>query len=275
MLRTISGLSGFNPTPFVLQILPFSNFPLSLTGELVWRYYYDKLEIFPALEPSYYACRRVDDVADGDRDLPPGFENFYEWIAYLRNHINTGGKNIPKAPTADYLLKQAIVRLEREQRPTDNIRGEFNGFLDAMTVEYERRINRSVLSAQELEEVNRNSFGHAHNMALIAIRSRTRAPDVPQLPQLQGRLYAIADLETELRRGICNIPAEVLETSGLGLPALMEQPELVKDNQGIRHWKDAELQWGRFAMDELAKKPLDWITGFYVRFLTLGIEKIY
>ncbi|MDZ4228873.1 MAG: hypothetical protein U1C50_01300, partial [Patescibacteria group bacterium] len=52
--------------------------------------------IFSAFEPAYYVGRVVDDIADGDRELPEGYEGFQDWINHLKYCLETNFQAVPK-----------------------------------------------------------------------------------------------------------------------------------------------------------------------------------
>jgi len=137
--------------------------------------------IFPAAAPAYWWGRATDDMADGDYPLPDGINSFKQYIEVSKGNIKDGCKQVRKGFTIDFLLKQALQKLERVQTNRDNVREDLSLFLDAMLVEHSRRVNYAVLSQEELEQLYDQSFGHAHNIMLIALRSKTRAHDIPEI----------------------------------------------------------------------------------------------
>ena len=108
------------------------------------------------------------------------------------------------------LLEEAICAVERRDRRSGETRESFIGLLDAMLVEYHRRIDRTVLPKQTLIEIHIASSVHALNLSLICLGSRQRAASMPAMAELIGWMWVLRDLERELRLGIINIPREVL-----------------------------------------------------------------
>lgn len=223
----------------------------------------DALKIFDWREHSsplpalYCAGRAVDDVADGQRKLPKQFSSFSEWVIHLKKIVETGGAEVPKGRSVDFLLKRALYRLEPFQEEGDDIKQEFYRFFDAMEVEHNRRINQTVLTKAELKTLNINSFSHVFNLTLIAIGSWVRATDIPEMPPLLGQSYAIRDLETDVSLGICNIPKEILESSGVSFPELREDITPTHTNQGIQAWIAEEVEECKRLITLLDTRKLD------------------
>lgn len=232
--------------------------------------------IFPAFEPAYYVGRVVDDIADGDRELPEGYEGFQDWINHLKHCLETNFQAVPKDFSFEFLFKRAIQRLEPLQRPGDNVREEYLKFLDAMVMENQRRVNAEVKTEQQLAEINWESFSHVQDIAFIAVKSSVRITQksgLAKLPDLLGRGYAIRDLQAELGKNICNIPKEVLDKSGLSFQQLSQNPQLVDGNSVLQSWINSEIQECRKIIEELNQVKLDIPAKFLVKILTKGIEK--
>ena len=244
---------------------------------------------FPGLELGYYGGRDVDDVVDGDKPLPKGFETVDSWIDDLAGHIDTMGTSKQKIitePNTAFVFQQAINYLQplENEGKGDSVKRECIGFLEAMRLEYHRRIGQTVLTGEEILQGYWQGFGHAQNITLIALKSKIRIPpDCPPvdkllqmpvnelplvLPIILGKTYAIKDLEADLERGICNIPKSVLEESGLTLSMLMRNPSKALNNQTIKNWAEGELNVSRQLARKLRLKKLDMPAKLMVGFLT-------
>lgn len=245
--------------------------------------------LFPGLELAYYGGRDVDDVVDGDRPLPTGFETVDSWIDDLVSHVDTMETNKQKTITelnTAFVFQQAISHLEplENKEKGDSIKRECIGFLEAMRLEYHRRVGQTVLTEEEILKGYWQGFSHAQNITLIAIRSKTRIPpdclpvdkllqmpvnELPLvLPIILGKTYTIKDLEADLERGICNIPKSVLEESGLTLSILMKDPSKALNNQKVKNWAADELNISRQLARKLKQKKLDLPAKLMVEFLT-------
>jgi hypothetical protein len=231
--------------------------------------------IYPAANPDYWWGRAHDDMADGDMTLPVGVATYGEYVSVCKHHLETDFKDMQKGVGLDFLLKRVVQKTEREQRPSDNVREELGLFLDAMLTENTRRLQKQVLTRKELYDLNEGSFRHAHNIMLIAIRSPDRASDIPELFQLQGSMYALDDLPTEIPKGTCNIPAEVLDEGKLTLDELITNPNLFFKNTVIGQWVKEEITMGKILYAALEEKipSLSPITRFYIYYLVKGVEK--
>jgi len=244
---------------------------------------------FPGLELAYYGGRDVDDVVDGDKPLPKGFETVDSWIDDLVSHIDTTGtskQEIIMEPNTAFVFQQAVNYLQplENEEKGDSVKRECIGFLEAMRLEYHRRIDQTVLTEEEILQGYWQGFGHAQNITLIAIGSKTRIPsdclpvdkllqmpvnELPLvLPIILGKTYAIKDLGADLERGICNIPKSVLEESGLTLSGLMRDPSKALSNQTVKNWAEDELNISRQLARKLRQKKLDLPAKLMVEFLT-------
>ncbi len=232
--------------------------------------------LYPALEPAYYVGRIVDDVADGHRSLPPGFETFKDWTTHLKQLVNLDWQDIPKEISPEFLLKRAMIRLQPLQRSGDNVSHEFSSFFSAMEVEHDRRINGSVLTTRELQSLNWHSFSHVQNIALIAIRSSTRVKEesgLAILPELLGRGYSVRDLKQDLSDNICNTPKEVLDESRLTLSQLSKDPDLVDNNQTMQNWIASETKDCLTLAQQLTQQKLDLPAKLLTKALTQGLKE--
>jgi len=260
--ETVSFLSGYTIPQNIISRL-FIDSPVS---GVAW---------FPSVAPAYMLGRAIDDMSDGDLDPKVfGYDNFPAYIRTAKRQIRNGCSEVEKGYTLDFLLKYTLEKLEKEQKPTDNVRQDWDMFLDAMMVEYDRRINHKVLTKNELKTLDDNSFSYAHNIMLISLHSNTRFKDIEEIGQLQGKIFALRDLKPELVLSICNIPQEILGKAHLDLIALIENPNLIDNNEEILRWMKEELDLGKNLFDELKQKipKLDFIAKIYLNFLMKGVE---
>src|SRR5688572_14048186 len=135
----------------------------------------------PGWQSANLACRIIDDIADGERKLVSGFASFPALIDEIRGQIND------RTPLTGSLLMEllddAISAVERRDRRKGETRQSFVALLDAMLVEYHRRIDRTVLPKQTLIEIHTASSVHALDLSLICLGSRSRATNVPALAE--------------------------------------------------------------------------------------------
>ncbi len=231
--------------------------------------------LYPSAAPSYMLGRAVDDMSDGDLDPKIfGYKNFPDYIEIAKDQLRNNSVGVKKDFTLGFLLKYTLEKLEKDQKPTDNVRQDWDNFFDAMLFEYDRRIKGKVLTIEEIKIMYDNSFRYAHNIMLISLHSKTRYQDIEEIGQLQGRIFALNDLKPELFRHICNIPKKVLMKARLDPTALMEDPNLLDGNEEIINWIKVELKDGKKLFQDLQQKipTLDRTAQGYLFFLMKGIE---
>ena len=214
--------------------------------------------IAPGAWSAYHFCRVIDDIADGDAELPAQYNHFGELSSDMKNAMQ-----LQKYPESDLgLLLRGTVRDMLEFHAYD-VRPDMHDFLDAMLVEYERRVNRTINTREELACLYKNSFHAVQDIALICFGSSIRSVDIPELAQLQGRMYAVRDVWDEMSRGIIFVPADVL-------------PDFANIDSArpcIEDWISGERSVGRELIEELMEKRMDLPAKVIVGFLVKGIEK--
>jgi hypothetical protein len=208
----------------------------------------------PGWQAANLACRIIDDIADGERRLIPGFASFPALITQIRGQI------IDRTPMTGSLLlellEEAITVVERRDRRAGETRESFVGLLDAMLVEYQRRIERRVLPKQTLIEIHIASSVHPLNLSLICLGSRTRTAKVPALAEFIGRMGVLRDLERELGMGIINIPREVLPENAC-VDQLIARPRSIRRMESVTDWIRAEARDGLELAEQVRNSRLD------------------
>jgi len=260
--EAVSFLSGQT----VAQNLVSRLFPVSPISEA---------SLYPSASPSYMLGRVIDDMSDGDINPKNfGYDDFPSYVNTAKKQIGNNSAGVEKDFSLDFLLKYSLKKLEKEQKPEDNVRQEWTLFLDAMLNEYERRINHKVLTRDELKTLNDDSFSHAHNIMLISLHSETRFADISEISQLQGRIFALCDLKSELAQSICNIPKEILAEANLNIADLTKNPDLIDGNEAISSWVKEELSFAKKLYESLKQKipKLDATAKAYLAFLMKGVE---
>jgi len=246
------------------------------------------------LELGYYAGRWIDEVVDGDEILPGNYSSVDHLLDETINQIETMGMNkflSIKEPGPGFLFQQAIIYLQPLENKAlgDDVKQEFIGFIEAMRWEYHRRVNRFVLSEDELLQSYWRGFSHAQNITLIALRAKERVPQfcppveellvMPSsklpliLPIVLGKAYAIRDFSEDWKEGIYPVPRHELIRAGFDPKQLPKDPNAVLTNPVIREWRksDSEIAWK--LSRKLRQKTVDLPTWGLIRFLTAGIGK--
>jgi len=234
----------------------------------------------PAVEPAYHLGRWHNDAADNKTPLPFPYQDYPELVRHQKELLEPSDNIVvAKGLTIDFLLSRAITKLEKIQKPNDNVRQDLSLFLDSMLTEYYRRTNKEASSFEELSEIYNISFGRPHNVMLIAIGSSARAQQISLLPQIQGGMYnsELKSLYEDLKLGICYIPKGVLLASDLTLEKLVLNPGLVEMNEVIKEWRLGEIyRCSKMFSTLLANtRRLDWKARFYVKSLTRNMEPIF
>lgn len=231
------------------------------------------IPVTPALEVSYHFGRAVDDITDDDAEIPNGFASGLEWLRSLHSHIDNHGMFITSEQRVEFLLKRAMTRIQTLNAPNFNLEDEFHGFISAMEFEYLRRVGRFILTKQEIALMNNNSFGSPHTITLVTIGSAARNKSIPEMAQLQGRLFGITDLVDDLSKGICNVPLDVVSAAYSHHEDIFLNPQDVRRRPDIQAWIRAEIYSCVVLIRALQQRKLDWKAKLYVKYLLKGLEK--
>jgi hypothetical protein len=168
------------------------------------------------LRHGFCALQWIDDLLDGDRPSPEGEP--LERIAAVRAEIEGGTSPQPRPGDAyashrgrpELRLIRALCR-DLDSLPTrQEARHELVQVISVMMRDRERVKDRLLLSGDELRTHHRGTFRHSLNLTLIGMESRLRADDMPAALELLGWCSTIRDLDEDLKKGLVNIPREVL-----------------------------------------------------------------
>jgi hypothetical protein len=232
--------------------------PAKFTRQMVRDYSLRLSGLAPGWQVANLACRIIDDVCDGERDLPAEFVSVPEMMVCTRDVVR--GESINANSLMLTLLADAVQTIEVRERIPGETRVSFLGLLDAMQVEYDRRIQRTLLPQSQLIAIHIASSLHALNLSLIGLGSANRAGECPALAEFIGRMGALRDLEHELRLGIINLPREVLPED-VNLDDVIAHPERILTQPAVVAWKQAEAREGLRLAEQLRSYSLDpWAT---------------
>ncbi len=185
------------------------------------------LERGRVMRASYLPVRFVDDLLDGDVQ---GNDDPLTYAQELSHHIVT---NSLTATSIERQIDYSLQVLESKARFDDNPREDFVRAIDTIIFDHVRASERRILSAEEIEQYYRNAFDPVINITLLAIDSNLRSGDIPVLSYGQGRVYSVRDFEVDWKRGIINVPREIISSSGLSSSSSFEE---VDGNLGITEW---------------------------------------
>jgi hypothetical protein len=174
----------------------------------------------------YCFLQLYDDIMDGDRrtDMAPD-AIAAQTIAGWADGQLSGDTTLARLGTAFDAALRSLPRV-----PGDDPRHDVLILLQAMRLDAERMATRRLLTEAQLEDQLRRTFHHSLNLLLIASRLRTRATQVPDLVASLGWCSVVRDLDEDLRKGLVNVPSDVVErvhATGDGLTA--RHPE-------VRRW---------------------------------------
>lgn len=224
---------------------------------------------------SYFFCRHIDDVLDGDRSVSGDPEDYVQSILSAM-HSGQGGPEIVG------LYRFAIGHLADMAKEGEDPARHFKRVIkDAMLFDYERAKNHRVLTVQELEQYYDDTFAPVMNLALMIAGSSQRSADLPESVSTQGHIYTIRDLEADLAQGIINIPAEELAKSNIDVHRPFGKDAVVAD-ANLSRWISDEVSthhrklgfWKLRLADEGAKNvclPLIWQMDIFCRLHKLGL----
>ncbi|GEM_PF-4353912 len=195
--------------------------------------------LYPSAKPTYFFCRYVDDLADGDRELPSAYSDFAAFTDRMKALVR--GTQEKKKHPIERVLTDAIKKLSRKTDSPAVVRDELIYFLDSMLVDYNRRINSSVLTQKELDQLYDDSFSSVLHLTFIGTGTSLARNYITQLGLIQGKLYALQDLKEDLTAGIINLPQELLSRMGMTVEELMSSTDSLHKNESFLHWRSSEL----------------------------------
>lgn len=205
------------------------------------------LGLYPSSKPTYFFCRYIDDLADGDYVLPHGqsFESFIEeLIEFLK------APEQPTKITIQLVLADAVRKLEKcTDRAT--IQAELTHFLKSMLLDYQRRTTQTTLDQKGIHELYHRSFSSVLKLALLGFGIQLENERVQQLGLVQGKIYALQDIEDDLSQAIINVPAELIKATGLSVEEVVNTPHRLTAMDAFLQWRHQELVEAKSLVDAL------------------------
>lgn len=209
------------------------------------------------LRIAYSIWRYVDDIADGDRNLPLCYQSVEHFLDDLSQSLDTQSTQYP-------LLWNVINRTVRDIYKISqyDIWPELTDFFVGMKMEYMRRINKSILSKNEIEKIFNSGFRGPQQIYLVWLGSEYTIDDIHELPIILWRVYSLRDLEWDLNNWICNIPYEILDIMWYKLiPRYSE----IKNHHLLNVWIVEVCQEQRNNIDLLKNK---------IQYMDIWVKKI-
>lgn len=203
---------------------------------------------------SYFFCRNIDDVLDGDRRVDTDPESYVENILGTMDTEN-GGPEIVELYR--FAIKHLVDMAKEGEDPSKHFKRVIN---DAMLFDYQRSQTRRVLTEDELNQYYDDTFAPVMDLALMIAGSSQRSADLPESVLTQGHIYTIRDLGDDLANGIINIPAEELAKSEIDPSRQFGKKEVLADAH-LARWIGKEIatyqaqlaQWKQKLTDDGAK----------------------
>ena len=152
------------------------------------------------LRAAYCLAQHVDDVLDGDRQVPGDPEAYVQEILRgLRGEAPFGDS------AADRLAEFLLPELPAEAR------GDLIALFEVLLEDRRRMAARRTWSAAALAEHHRKTFHYSLNLTLTLAGAALRASDAPELIAALSWCSPVRDLEEDRAKGLINIPGAVLE----------------------------------------------------------------
>ena len=217
----------------------------------------------------YISARHIDDLVDGDK------ESIGDPIEAVRRYqkVILHGRRIDLDDKYEEIMLYGIRETAKLGDGRDDVKGDFFRLTNAILFDHERSKNRSILTKNELDGYYENLLGPSLNIGLICAGSKFRGADFPEMIYGQGRLYSVRDLKKDLRRGLCNIPLEVLEAAGVTKAATIQE---ILETQAVRAWVRKELGYGKVETQRLKErlKTCDGGAKLICTIPLIGMERI-
>lgn len=205
------------------------------------------LGFYPSSKPTYFFCRYIDDLADGDYTLPDG-QSFESFIKDLISFLNSVDRK-PKT-TIEMVLADAVRKLQKST-DLETIQAELTHFLNSMLLDYQRRTDKKALNQAEINELYHRSFSAVLKLALLGFGIKLDHAYVDKLGLVQGKIYALQDIEDDLSQSIINVPNELINAVGFSIEEVIGKAAQFTATEQFDTWRQKELQEAKKLVDEL------------------------
>ncbi len=211
---------------------------------------------------AYFFCRHIDDILDGDRIIP-----------YPREYVSSIQKGMEgdSGPRIVDLYKFVMNRV-------DGVENDFRELIDMMLFDYDRSLEKRILTGQELRDYYRRLFFPVFDIGFRVVGSSLRGNDVSDMVEVLGRLYSIRDMEEDLSKGVINIPKEEIKQSGVYDLSYT----IVRSNSHLLRWMNVEvykqsqeLSRQKSVLRTIGNDNGIWKSGIWVCLLLIGAMERY
>lgn len=257
----------------------------------MWAYGLFEPERASVIRSAYFWFRYVDDVADGDKPLPPGYQNKQEFLQKRREltqQVSHPDDNPIYGDREDILL---VDYFSLAKRLRIDLTEESFAILDTIILDEERARNRRVLTQQELDDYfNKLDFACIGGALKVAGETCERE-SLSALSWAVRTTFDLRDFPRDLAQGIINISAEEIAQYEVGLSQVddIETVEGMVRYTPIRRWYEdqvprgldflqesrgilGQLQLGpltNFALNTFFIRPVDNVLNRYAKMLQI------
>jgi len=184
------------------------------------------------IRAGFCLMQQLDDILDGDRPSPV---EPLEVAEDVLRQMRCWSFDDSSAGRLARCLWEETARFENG----DDLRRQVMGLIEVMQRDRVRARDRLLLSREELRDHHRATFHSAVNLMLVFGGAELRARDVPDLIELFGWCSTMRDLREDMKKGLVNIPASVVqEAEAQGLRSLDFDSAL--GTPAMRSWMAAE-----------------------------------
>lgn len=181
------------------------------------------------LRAAWCLAQHVDDVLDGDRTIASDPE------VYTREVLRA----LAGGPPDDGSPAQVLAAFVRDRLPRETLAALF----EELIVDRRRMAEWRAMGAAELVEHHRRTFALSLDLTLLLTGAELKAADAPELVDALSWCSPVRDLEEDWKRGLINVPSEVLAESGGEL-----------NSPAVRNWLKEEHRRGSAALAALGAK---------------------
>ena len=167
----------------------------------------------------------------GDRSLAAEPREFTEKLCA---DVRRGGTERLLDTRVGKMTNYILTHLEKRQRPDEDAKQYFGDYLESVLFDYDRRQERRILKAEELDKYYFRTNNGWYNTYLVLAKAHFRTDNLPDFNRQTGWLDAANDLYDDWKKGNINIPQEVLEDAGVGVDEDIAEVEL---SPTITEWR--------------------------------------
>lgn len=160
------------------------------------------------LRYSFCTLQLIDDLLDGDR---PCVIEPYEYLQKLQKSIQS---DIFDQSELQQMTRFTLMRIKNHSPFASEGQKDFNILIDVMMNDRKRVLEQKIFSAAELKLHHHTTFRYSLDIVLIALESKLRTNDLPEILDIFAWCSTVRDLEEDLDKQLVNIPLEVTNQIG-------------------------------------------------------------